>query len=201
MTQQLGPTIEILLSRIRQDGGFAIDPDLAIEIYTRCEQVINATFKNVLVENANLTIPKEKLLFSLRDEFSDAAEIISISKSNRDIFKCVSFVDFSSYEIDWFRSVVGTRFEAWMPIGRDLFILYPGQAAASSVSVTYVKLLTVYKDFDVYYNTDSDLEDEDVDVAIDLAELVLLTRYRQLSFLKSRAESFGRTLKQRGVII
>lgn len=197
MSRAIGPTVEILLRRIRQEGGLALDVDLATKVYSICEQVTNTALERVLITDT-LTVPKEKLLFSLRDEFADAISITTFVKSNREITRVDSLDEFSAYETNWFRSISGTRFEAWHQIGRDLFILYPGQAAASSIEITYVKLLTTHTDFEASYNTDSDLPDEDVDIALALAELVFLTRFRLLDRIPERLKRAIALLKLRG---
>jgi len=197
MSRAIGPTVEILLRRIRQEGGLALDVDLATKVYSLCEQITNAALRRVLVSDT-LTVPKQKLLFSLRDEFSDALAIDSFTKSNREIPLAPSFESLSAYDPTWFRSIAGTRFECWYSLGRDLFILYPGQAAASSITITYVQLLTLYEDFAAAYTTDSALPDEDVDVALALAELVLLCRFRLLTTIPPRLERAAALLKLRG---
>jgi len=197
MSRAIGPTVEILLRRIRQEGGLALDVDLATKVYSLCEQITNAALRRVLVSDT-LSIPKQKLLFSLRDEFSDALAIDSFTKSNREIPRVDSLQALSAYDPTWFRSIAGTRFEAWYPLGRDLFILYPGQAAASSITITYVQLLTLYEDFAAAYTTNSALPDEDVDIALALAELVLLCRFRLLTTISKRLERAAALLKLRG---
>jgi len=200
MSRNIGPTIEILLRRIRQEGGIALDPDLATQVYSHAEQITNTALQRVLVTDT-LTVPKEKLLFSLRSEFSDAIDIVSFEKSNRHAIRVYSLDDFAAYEVGWFRSVAGTRFEAWMQLGRDLFILYPGQAAASSITITYTQLLTLYTSFAGSYTTASELPDEDVDIALALAELVLLVRYRLLTVVPKRLDRAIELLRQRGARI
>lgn len=197
MSRAIGPTVEILLRRIRQEGGLALDVDFATKIYSLCEQIVNTALGRVLVTDT-LTVPKEKLIFSLQDEFSDAISIVSFSKSNREIPPVASFADLSAYDPNWFRSIAGTRFESWFPLGRTLFILYPGQAAASSLTITYVQLLTLYEDFAAAYTTDSALPDEDVDIALALAELVLLARFRLLTSIPKRLERATELLRLRG---
>ncbi len=183
MPRQLGPITETLMRRIRQQGGLAVNPDFALEVYSRCEQVTNTFTKRVL-SSTTLNVAKEKLLIHYRDVtegVSDAIDIVSIRESGRRIEKVDHLSKLSAYDIDFFRNITGTRFEAWCQIGRDLLVLYPGQAAASSVDIEYVKLLTLKTDFDADYNTDSELPSEDIELALKLAEVVLLTRFRQIN--------------------
>ena len=101
----------------------------------------------------------------------------------------------SAYDINWFRNITGTRFETWTQLGRDILILYPGQAAASSVDVTYVKLLTLHTNHKAAYNTASELPDEDIEFALKLAEIMLLARFRQHKPLQRRLKTMFNFLK------
>jgi hypothetical protein len=198
MSRKIGPTVEILMRRVRQEGALAVDPDFATKIYSYCEQLTNIKLRRV-ISSTSLTTPKKRLLFNYRSEIPDAANITSILESNRELFSCTSLADLSAFETTWFRNITGTRFEAWHQIGKDLLILYPGQAAVSSVTVRYVKLLTLLTSFETHYNTTSDLPDEDIDVAINLAELILLARFRQTATFPKRLKEILSTFEKRGI--
>jgi hypothetical protein len=199
MSRKIGPTVEILMRRVRQEGGLAINPDFATKIYTYCEQLTNIKLRKV-ISSTSLTTPKEKLLFNYRDEIPDAANIVSVLESNRELFLCKTLGDLSAFEPTWFRNITGTRFEAWHQIGHDILILYPGQAAASSVTIRYVKLLTLQTDFEASYNTASELPSEDIDVALNLAELVLLARFRQVKTSPKRLKEIIQLFQKRGIL-
>ncbi len=200
MSRALGPTVEVLMRRVRQEGGLAVAPDFAMEIYTFCTQIINAFFRNV-IGTTTFDVPKERLLFAYRDSgdgISDAIDICDIrDDSGVRIEKFTSLRNLSAYDPDFFRKVDGTAFEAWCQLKRDILILYPGQAAASTVDITYVKLLARYNDFEGQYNTNNELPDEDVEYAIELAEIVLLARFRQLGFIENKMKDFIALCKAR----
>jgi hypothetical protein len=189
MARQIGPIVEKLMRRVRQEGGLAVSPDFATQIYSYCEQLTNTKTQRV-ISTTDLTTPKEKLLFHYRTEISDAIDILTIRESGRRIERAQSLMALSAYDITWFRSITGTRFEAWHQVGRDILILYPGQTAISSVSIEYVKLLTFHDDFNASYNEDSELPDEDVELALKLSEIILLANLRQLEAAKSLIEGF-----------
>ena len=192
-TRTIGPTVETLMRRVRQEGGLAVDPDLATKVYSYCEQCTNAFTKRVR-SSTLLAIPKEKLLFNFRTEIADAIEITAVRESGRRIEKFTDLSQIAAYDIDWFRSIAGTRFEAWVQLGRDIFIVYPGQAAISAVTVEYVKLLTFYDDFAVAHDEVSELPDEDIEIALKLAEIVLLARFRQHNVLQRHLKAAGKLL-------
>ena len=179
MARQMGPTVEILMRRVRQEGGLAVAPNFATEIYSRCEQVVNTYIQRVTA-TTTLTTAAEQLLYHYRTEITDAIDILEVRESGKRLEKCDSIIALSAYDIDWFRKVDGTAFNAWCQIGRDILIIYPGKASASSVTVKYVQLLALHTDFTTSYNTDSELPDEDIEFALQLAELVLMARFRQV---------------------
>jgi len=191
MTRQIGPTVEILLKRVRQEGSLAVDPDFATRIYSLCEQITN-TYTQRIITTDTLTVPKQKLLFHYRDEFSDAIDIKTIrdSSTGRRIERVSTLRELFAYDYDAFRNITGTRVEMWCQISRDILILYPGLAAASTVEITYVNLLTERTDFTTNYNEDSELPDEDIEMALELAEITLLTRLRQLKETQDKIKSF-----------
>jgi hypothetical protein len=80
-------------------------------------------------------------------------------------------------------------------------VLYPGQRFESTIEVEYVKLLTQHVDFELAYDIDSQLPPEDIDLALGIAELVLLSRFRTVSTIKSKLTNLIKLLQQRGVKI
>jgi len=57
-----------------------------------------------------------------------------------------------------------------------------------SVTVTYTKLTTEYTDFEIDYDSALDLPDEDVDIALGLAEVILLLRSRTFDAARKRMD-------------
>ena len=197
MTRYIGQTIDVLLNRVRQSGGIAIDPDLATRIYSYCEQVIN-TYTRRVTATTTLTTGAEKLVYNYRREITDAIDIVSVRDSGRRVERQQWLGALAAYDQTWFRNITGTRYELWAQVGRDILVLYPAKASASSVTVQYTKLLTYHDDFSASYNTASELPDEDVESALSLAEVVLLTRNRQLAEVKLRLADFAETVRLRG---
>lgn len=197
MSRNIGPTVEILMRRIRQEGGFALDPNFATQIYSRCEQITNTALRRV-ISTDTISLARRKLLFNFRDLLPNAVDIISIVENNHEVYPVSDIKEFAVYSSTWFRDITGTSIESFMQIGRDILLIYPGQTAARSVSVDYVKLLTYYDNFDADYNTQSELPDEDVDVAIALAELTFLLRFRLFNAFQKRLASCIQLLKARG---
>lgn len=200
MTRYVGPTIEQILRRVRQEGGLAIAPDTAVQWFSKCNQVANGVLGRVIATETFATV-KQKLVYNIPADLPNVLRIISVSESTRELLHCATLDDLAAYDEDWFRAVSGTQFEAWAQLSRDLFILYPGKAAVSSVTVEYVKLLTSYTSFSGNYDDALDLPPEDVEFAMLLTEAVLLSRNRKYEAVATRIKRITEYLKQFGVRI
>lgn len=187
MTRYAGPTTEILLKRIREEGGYSLDPSFALKILTHCQQMVNAGLR-IITDSITLSVPKEKLIFNMRSNLPDAIDIVTIRENSRQLSKVLKLSEFSAYENTWWRNITGTRFEAFCQIGRELLFLYPGQAAISEVDITYTKLIPLLIDFDADYNTALELPDEFVNLALSLAEAILLLSTRRFNEVNKKLE-------------
>ncbi len=193
MTRYVGPTVETLLKRVREQGGIAVDENFATEIVSTCQRIVNIKFRSV-IETSLMATKAEKLVYWIRTELPNCIDIITVSEEGRALHECKQLNELGAYDTDWFRKVDGTRFEAWHQMARDLFILYPGKAAISSVSVEYVKATTRHTDFSKSYNLEMELDDDEVEFALSIAETVLLTRSRKFESLEAKLKRLGEML-------
>lgn len=198
MARTLGPTIEQILRRVRQEGGLAIDLDAAVKWFSRCNRTANMVLKRVLTSESFTTV-KQKLVYNIRADIANCLDMLTVVEGTRELLRCKTIDDLSAYDIDWFRKIDGTQFEAWVQVARDLFILYPAKAAGSSVTVTYVKLLTAYTELQNEYTEELELPDEDVEFAMLLTELVLLSRNRKFAAAATRIQRITDYLKGFGI--
>lgn len=185
MTRYVGSTVETLLRRVREQGGLATDLDFATQVISICQRVINISLQRV-IEEATLNTKAEKLLYWIREELPNCLDVLYVREGNRKLFRCKTLVDLSAYDVDWFRKIDGTQFDAWFQFARDVLVIYPAKATTSSVMVAYVKSLTEHTSFSDSYNTAMDLPDEDVDLVLLLAETILLARSRKFETLESK---------------
>jgi hypothetical protein len=200
MARTIGATTDILLSRVRRSGNITPTNDFAIQVLTTCQQYANILLKQVIVTETFATT-KEKLFYALSDFTANNLGIASISESNRELFHCQRIEEFSAYENGWFRNITGTRFEAWHQIALDSFILYPGKAAASSISADLIKATTISTDYTTDYADAFELADEDVEIALKLAEIILLIQSRETKPIVSLIKSLTALLKAKNVVL
>jgi len=189
MARDYQDTVDLLVQRVRQDGGVAVTDNVATEVLGKCERLLNAHLRRIIASTSFTTTAKQ-LIYPYRSTLTAAIDILEITESSRTLFKIDSLAQFSSYEVGWFRNITGTRFEAWHQIARDFMIIYPAKAAASAVTVTYTKLLDVYATYAAASGNNMSLPDEDVETALALAEIVLLARNRNAAQIEVRIKSF-----------
>lgn len=194
MSRTVKSIVDELLERIRQEGGVVTTTDFATEIVSHSQRIINAGVRSV-VGSAVLTTLAEKLIYRYRDELTSSVDVLSVAEGNRELLRFNSLADLTAYDPDWFRAITGTRFEGWCQIGRGLLVVYPGKAAASAVTVTYSTLTTAYTSYSSDGATNVDLPDEDVEMLVGVAEVMLLVRLREFDLLTKRLEVLSETFK------
>lgn len=194
MPYAIGPIVENLMSRVRQIGGIAVEPDFATKVLTISQQIVNLSLKRI-VNSTSLTTKKSKLIYSFPGDLPNAGEIVNISEGTRQLFQFKKLSDLAAHDSTWFRNITGTRFEAWTSIGQSMFVVYPAKASGSAVTVEYVKKTTVVDNFQQYYNTSLDLPEEDTEKILRLAEVLLLLRGRKVAVLQGIFKEVQDTLR------
>jgi len=184
MAKTAGTISNLLLERVYGTGGIAHTESFVISLLSKTQRVANA-FLGKVRDSTALAVPKEKLIFKLRDDVSSAIDVTKITESRGGVDEALdqsTLPELMAYDVDWFRNITASRYITWFQIGRDLLVLYPGKAAAGTATVHYTKLTTALS-----VAADSfELEDEDVHVAADLAEIILLARDKQVSVAEEK---------------
>jgi len=191
-----GDMRDLLLYRIRAYGGTAFDTSWVRTVLSICERTVNAGIRSVLATTSVTTTAYQSIYF-LRTSFSaalyDAVDIVSITATDGDgtyqLRKC-TIQDLFGYTSGWFRASTTRRYRWYVQIGRDLLFLYPARTTATTLSVTYSKQTTALS----ADGTTMDLPDEDVPIAVDLAEIVLLTVNRITDVASIKIEALSSKL-------
>jgi len=193
MARDYQTTVDLLVQRVRQDGGVAVTDNVATEVLGKCERLLNAHLKRVIVTGSFTTTAKQ-LIYPYRTTLTAAVDILEVIDitlpTYRTLFKMDSLAQFSAYEVGWFRNITGTRFEAWHQIARDFLIIYPAKAAGATLNIVYTKLVDVYATYAAAAAKNMSLPDDDVETALALAEIILLARNRNAAQIETRLEQF-----------
>lgn len=201
MTRYAGNEADVVLKRAYAYGGIAHDKSLVIQILSLCQRTMNAYLGDAIHDpyegspTANFTPSVSKQVYNLRQELPSALDIISIHEdittttvpSYRRVPKSKGPNEIAAYDDEWFRQT-GSYTLAWTQIGRDFFLLYPAPTATPTVArhfVTYSLITTeLSNDSDAFQTSD-----KVTDLVVDLGELVVLARDKQLTSLKTKAET------------
>ena len=184
MAKTAGDVADAIIERVYGTGGIAHTQAFVITLLSKTQRVANAFLRKVR-SSAALALPKEKLVYKLRDDVSGSIDVTEVIESRSGVDESlgqVSLFELMAYDVDWFRNTTGTRHFTWTQIGRDLLVIYPAKPGADTVDVYYTK----YTDALSAAGDSFELADEDVHVAADLAELILLARDKQISVAKEK---------------
>ncbi|RLI53360.1 MAG: hypothetical protein DRP09_15970 [Candidatus Thorarchaeota archaeon] len=196
MAKTVSDVLSILLTRLRADGGVAYDnTTLLIPLLSRVQRTLNARLRRVLASGTFIT-SADTLIYTIRDQFPDAVDIIKITSGGRTLHKMKNWREYADYDTDWFKRT-GTRFESYAQIGRDLLIIYPALSTADSVEITYSKITD-----ELTKTTDTfELYDEDIDLVILLMELICLIHQRLFVEFKKKLPFFTKALKNHLLVL
>lgn len=185
MAKTAGNVADLILRRVYSYGGISHTQAEVIGWLSKTQRVANAYLKKVR-SSANLSTLEQKLVYKLRDDLASAIDVTRITESrtgtDEELFRVADLRELGAYNTSWFRKVDGTRFDAWAQLGRDLLIIYPGKAAGSTLTVHYTKLTTALSAAGDAF----ELDDEDVHVATDLAEIMALARDKQITVCQEK---------------
>ena len=194
MSRDYSTTVDLLQQRVRQTGNIGITQNFATQIFGMCERIAN-THLRLVTATSNFSSVASTLVYDYRSTLTTAVDILSITESNRPLLRCNSLLDLSALDPDWFRATTGTRFEAFCQLGRDFLILYPAKAASGTndLSITYSTLVAAYATY-AAASGNLELPDEHAEIALGLAEIVLLSRNRTLPEIKERLTRLARSM-------
>ena len=193
MTKHAGPTTEVLLRRIREQGGAAIPPNFAIGILSKCQRLINTGLSKVIT-SATLPTTALQLVYTYRTLLSNAIDIISLVDGIRTLTKCDNLSELSAFSTTWFRDT-GTQHNMWCQVGRDLLFIYPSLTSNASLTAHYYTLTTDLTNFTGQYNVALEMPDDDVELIVGRSEIILLIHLRKTDVTNRRIKQFQETLK------
>lgn len=174
MTDLAATMTDTLLRRVRDPQGLAHTRDFARTCLSHSQRIIN-TALGVVVETLTFATTPTQMVYPVSSYFPNAARVIAVMENGRDLAKLANHVQLAHIDMSWFRAI-GTRFEAWCPVGRDMIVIYPAKSTDSSVQVKYAKLTTALTgEADA-----SEIPDLYDDYVLSLAECFLLAKQRDL---------------------
>jgi hypothetical protein len=179
-------TVDLLVQRTRQNGGIAVDLDTATEVLTICQQIINIALQRVTVTDTLTTSAYQNIY----EHTPGKADVLSLFENNKELLKANSLHEIAAYDPQLF-TTTGTTFTAWCPIGRRYFFLYPAKTNSSTIGRTYVYETVVHLIYADLSTETMEMQDEDLEKVLRLAEMVLLLRSRDVTLLEATLATFN----------
>jgi hypothetical protein len=189
MSQPVGPLIDLILHRVFDEHGVGTSRTFVRELFSRCQNIINAAFDSTIVTVAMPTAPTLQVYdFARVAAANDVLRIKSVRDGTRDLSR-IEFERLKQIDNHWFgRS--GRRFETFAVLGRSLLIVHPQLPIASTVNVVYTQQLPIL-------NSDNDivnLADDEIPQLNHLVEALVLLKQRDLDKLQPLLETLTKEL-------
>ena len=165
---------DTVLRRVRDPQGLAHTRDFTRTCLSHAQRIINIAL-GVVVTTETMTTTAQQQVYSVSGYLPNAGRVIAVLENGRDLVKLTNHVQLAHVNLHWFREL-GTRFEAWCPVGRDLLVIYPGKAQDSTVQVKYARLTTPL----LGEADELEMPNEYDDYIMTLAECFLLAKQRDL---------------------
>src|SRR6266705_4676559 len=183
MAQAIGPLVDILLRRVRDPHALGTTRTLARLVLSHSQRIINAKAKYVLVTET-LTTFEACLIYPINSLLPNSTRIVTVRDDGHDLNYEPSWRNLANYRSDWFRQVKPQHL-IYSMIGRDLLVLYPAKDYDSVVEVVSAKLLANFADD----STATEIPDSDENFLLDIAELILTIKNRNLPVAESMLKS------------
>lgn len=180
-----GPLVDLVLQRIRDEHGVGTPRPLVREFMTHAQRCINAKLGLVIRDVAFATSAYQGV-YPIAELAPQALRIVGVQQGPRDLTE-VQWQEFAYEKRSWLRTV-SSRYESFALIGRNMLVLYPVLAEASTVSLR-VAVLTAALESDA---TPIEVPDEFHPMLVDLTAAVALVRARTFLTIKPLADSIGK---------
>ena len=170
---QVSTAIDLVLTRLRDPNATAHSRAFVMNLLSEAQRLVNAASGSVVASSA-LATEAQRQLYLITSSLPSVVRVLGVREGPRDLEQLDWRVLYQAFP-RWHRAI-GSRFEVFCLIGRDLLVVHPAKTEASSVDVIYVKLTTAFAlETDLF-----EIPDDLIPLAIDLTEAVLLLKNRSL---------------------
>ena len=155
-----------------------------ISLLSFAQQVVNGALAHV-VNNAPLALVARQVIYPIFANLPAAVRILAVrDASGRDLVPLGEFSALRQVDTGW-PSAVSDSPRSFALCGRDLLIVYPGAVFPPTLTVVYSELTTTLTGASI-----TEVTNDDDDALLDLTELLLLLKSRDLPDCKKIGERF-----------
>lgn len=185
---QAGELVDRVLNRVRDPHAAANSRVFVREVLAHCQRLLNAKLGLVVSEITFDTVAAQ-VVYPIASLAETALRIVGVREDGRDLVE-VKWREFWFLQRNWLRRV-GTSFQSYSLVGRDLLVLYPAQAEAAQVTLVAAVLTDPLLSDDVAIQ----LPDDYHPLLLDLATVVVSLKGRAYQPLKALAASVQERLR------
>ena len=136
----VGPLITTALNRVRDIQGSSTSRADVLTLFKHAQNIINAAL-GLITETLSLTTKKKRLIYDYASDLPLSLKILGVKYLENDLEE-VGIKDLLTISSKWHRRVE-QNMQMFVPVGRNILILYPGLPFDSTVKVTYIKRLVL----------------------------------------------------------
>jgi len=190
MATTVGPIISKILQRVRDPQASTHSRSFVLTILGHAQQLINS-LTALVIDNTSFNTLPGLLLYQSASSIPESVAIVDVEHEGCSLHRG-SLEKLKAINETWPRSR-SFGLEIYAPIGKDLFVLYPGLKFADTVKVYYVKDVSLFEDE----------ETDTVDIAKDfepmmegMAEVILLLKQRDLDEAEKMIEMLTKRIAE-----
>lgn len=193
MAMNVGQMSTQVATRVRDPQFLGTSQANTILLLSFAQQVVNGILGDV-VSSQGLTLAPRTVIYSISGSLPSCVKVLSVrDASNRDIAPLYEgVVDLANIDLRWPVAVSDDGPYSYGAIGRDVLAFHPGVPTATPVTVYYSELtptLATGQDTTV-------VPDEDDHAVLDLTELLLLLKNRDLQPVEDALKRFAGRMKE-----
>lgn len=134
----VGPLITTALNRVRDIQGSMTSRTTVLDLFRHSQNIVNAAL-SLIVETAVLTTNKNRLIYDYSVDLPLALKVIGVRYLEKDL-ELIKINDLLILSPKWHRKVA-QNMQMFVPLGRNMLVLYPGLPFDATIKVTYSKRL------------------------------------------------------------
>lgn len=185
-----GELVDRLLARVRDPDALGTSRATCRLLLTHLQRIVNCRLGYVVGTLTLATVPYQQI-YRVSDPVQAplAMRMLGVQEGSRNLKK-IKWPEFWYMDRAWSRAI-GSAFQLWSMIGRDLLVLWPSKPGADSVTLVYAKLTNELTDDTIAI----ELPDETVPLVLDLAEALICYKQRVYGPITKLAETIPKRLQ------
>lgn len=187
MAETAEALVDSLLRRLRDPLGEAHPRSLALDVYSRVQVALNA-FRAYVLGRFDLVTTPGKSVYAMDADIYGLHHVSVVDKAGLHIDEIPMWRDLWKLSTTW--QVDQGPIRGWAMVGLGLFAIWPTPPTPTTLTLSGPRVTPMLTDDDEPLS----FRREDADIALDLANALLLLRWRDLDMVAELASRAGARL-------